>query len=171
MAESALALLVNLLYFGSAYVFGEASWQSARRLEALESRTAELDDERERSSRQAVTLERLRIARELHDVVAHHVSVMGVQAGAARRVLARDPEKAARSLSAIENDARSAIDELHRILVALRAEEVTAHPLTDSASTRASRSSRTSSPPPPAPGCPRCSRSRARRARSRRRRV
>ncbi|WKK72932.1 sensor histidine kinase [Rathayibacter oskolensis] len=136
MAESALALLVNLLYFGSAYVFGEASWQSARRLEALESRTAELDDERERSSRQAVTSERLRIARELHDVVAHHVSVMGVQAGAARRVLARDPEKAARSLSAIENDARSAIDELHRILVALRAEEVTAHPLTDSASTR-----------------------------------
>ncbi|SMH49724.1 Signal transduction histidine kinase [Rathayibacter oskolensis] len=136
IAESALVLLVNLLYFGSAYVFGEASWQSARRLEALEARTAELDDERERSSRQAVTSERLRIARELHDVVAHHVSVMGVQAGAARRVLARDPEKAARSLSAIENDARSAIEELHRILVALRAEEATASPLTDAASTR-----------------------------------
>ncbi|MWV48353.1 sensor histidine kinase [Rathayibacter sp. VKM Ac-2803] len=136
VAESALVLLVNLLYFGSAYVFGEASWQSARRLEALQARTAELDDERERSSRQAVTSERLRIARELHDVVAHHVSVMGVQAGAARRVLARDPEKAARSLSAIENDARSAIEELHRILVALRTEEVTASPLTDSASTR-----------------------------------
>ncbi|MBO0983294.1 sensor histidine kinase [Rathayibacter sp. SD072] len=141
VAESALVLLVNLLYFGSAFVFGEASWQSARRLEALEARTAELDDERERSSRQAVTSERLRIARELHDVVAHHVSVMGVQAGAARRVLARDPEKAARSLSAIESDARSAIDELHRILVALRAEESpAAGPLdtvpTDSASTR-----------------------------------
>lgn len=136
VAESALVLLVNLLYFGSASVFGEASWQSARRLEALEARTAELDDERERSSRQAVTSERLRIARELHDVVAHHVSVMGVQAGAARRVLARDPEKAARALSAIENDARSAIEELHRILVALRGEEVTAHSPTDSASTR-----------------------------------
>ncbi|KQQ18980.1 hypothetical protein ASF48_16720 [Rathayibacter sp. Leaf299] len=135
LAESALVVLVNLLYFGSAYVFGEASWQSARRLEALEARTAELDDERERSSRRAVTSERLRIARELHDVVAHHVSVMGVQAGAARRVLARDPEKAARSLSAIENDARSAIDELHRILVALRAEETTPAGVTDSAPT------------------------------------
>lgn len=134
-AESALALVVNVLYFGSAYVFGNASWQSARRLEALEARTAELDDERERSSRQAVTSERLRIARELHDVVAHHVSVMGVQAGAARRVLARDPEKAAQSLSAIENDARSAIEELHRILVALRAEEA-ANPPTEAASTR-----------------------------------
>lgn len=141
VAESALALVVNLLYFGSAYVFGNASWQSARRLEALEARTAELDDERERSSRRAVTSERLRIARELHDVVAHHVSVMGVQAGAARRVLSRDPEKAARSLSAIENDARSAIEELHRILVALRAEDSAASVAadavpTDSASTR-----------------------------------
>jgi signal transduction histidine kinase len=142
VAESALVLLGNLLYFGSAFVFGEASWQSARRLEALEARTAELDDERERSSRQAVTSERLRIARELHDVVAHHVSVMGVQAGAARRVLARDPEKAARSLSAIENDARSAIDELHRILVALRAEETPATGALDSASPTESASTR-----------------------------
>ncbi|KZX20977.1 sensor histidine kinase [Rathayibacter tanaceti] len=136
VAESALAVVSNLLYFGSAYVFGEASWQSARQLEALEARTAELDDERERSSRQAVSSERLRIARELHDVVAHHVSVMGVQAGAARRVLARDPEKAAASLSAIERDARSAIEELHRILIALRAEDAAPNPLTDSASTR-----------------------------------
>ncbi|MBF4460982.1 MULTISPECIES: sensor histidine kinase [unclassified Rathayibacter] len=136
LAESALAVLVNLLFFGSAFFFGEGSWQSARRLEALEARTAELDDERERSSRQAVSSERLRIARELHDVVAHHVSVMGVQAGAARRVLARDPEKAAASLSAIENDARSAIEELHRILVALRTEDARPNPLHDSASTR-----------------------------------
>ncbi|TDX74495.1 signal transduction histidine kinase [Rathayibacter sp. PhB151] len=136
VAESALAVVANLLYFGSAYVFGDASWQSARRLEALEARTAELDDERERSSRQAVSSERLRIARELHDVVAHHVSVMGVQAGAARRVLARDPERAATALSAIESDARSAIEELHRILIALRAEDTALDPLTDAASTR-----------------------------------
>ncbi|WP_244255913.1 histidine kinase [Rathayibacter sp. VKM Ac-2760] len=136
VAESALAVVANLLYFGSAYVFGDASWQSARRLEALEARTAELDDERERSSRQAVSSERLRIARELHDVVAHHVSVMGVQAGAARRVLARDPERAATALSAIENDARSAIEELHRILIALRAEDAVPNALTDAASTR-----------------------------------
>ncbi|PPI43173.1 sensor histidine kinase [Rathayibacter iranicus] len=136
IAASALAVMSNLLFFGGAYVFGEASWQSARRLEALEARTAELDDERERSSKRAVSSERLRIARELHDVVAHHVSVMGVQAGAARRVLARDPEKAAASLSAIESDARSAIEELHRILVALRADDAAPNALSDSASTR-----------------------------------
>lgn len=136
IAASALAVMSNLLFFGGAYVFGEASWQSARRLGALEARTAELYDERERSAKRAVSSERLRIARELHDVVAHHVSVMGVQAGAARRVLAREPEKAAASLSAIESDARSAIEELHRILVALRADDATPNALSDSASTR-----------------------------------
>ncbi|PPH25498.1 sensor histidine kinase [Rathayibacter toxicus] len=135
-AESVLVLGANVLYFGSAYMFGETSRQSARRLEALEARTAELDEERELSSRQAVSSERLRIARELHDVVAHHVSVMGVQAGAARRVLAQDPEKAVAALSAIEKDARSAIEEMRRILVALRTEDTGPNLLTDAASTR-----------------------------------
>ncbi|NQX25756.1 sensor histidine kinase [Microbacteriaceae bacterium VKM Ac-2854] len=136
-AYALLTVIINLLYFGGVYVFGESSRLSARRLEALESRTAELDDERERTARQAVALERIRIARELHDVVAHHVSVMGVQAGAARRVLARDPERATESLAAIEQNARTAVDELHRMLVALRADDLTvAPPASDAASTR-----------------------------------
>jgi signal transduction histidine kinase len=63
----------------------------------------------------------MRIARELHDSVAHHVSVMGVQAGAARRVLERDPEAAASALASIEQSARDAVDELHRTVAALRA--------------------------------------------------
>ena len=54
---------------------------------ALEERTRELERERELTAAQAVALDRVRIARELHDVVAHHVSAMGVQAGAARAVL------------------------------------------------------------------------------------
>lgn len=138
-AYALITVIINLLYFGGAYIFGDSARQSARRLEALERRTAELGDERELSSRQAVGLERLRIARELHDVVAHHVSVMGVQAGAARRVLARDPERAVESLAAIEENARTAVDELHRMLVALRSDDAAEAPDTvasDAASTR-----------------------------------
>ena len=64
--------------------------------------------------------ERVRIARELHDVVAHHVSVMGVQAAGARRVMDRDPERAAEALSSIEHSSRRAVAELHRLLGFLR---------------------------------------------------
>jgi signal transduction histidine kinase len=118
-----LQVLINLLYFGAAYFFGEAAWQSARRSAVLAERTRELAQERKRSAVQAVALERVRIARELHDVVAHHVSVMGVQAGAARRILDRDPAAAAQALSQIEHSARSAVDELSTLLTALRADD------------------------------------------------
>ena len=99
-----------------------ATAPTARRArgQSFEQRTAELAAERERTRAQAVAIERLRIARELHDVVAHHVSVIGVQAGAARRVLAKDPDAASASLSAIEASARDAVDELHRLLGTLR---------------------------------------------------
>ena len=128
-----LNVLTNLLYFGGAYYFGSTAFRSARERAELEFRTAELARERELSARQAVTLDRVRIARELHDVVAHHVSVMGVQAGAARRVIQTDPAQASESLSTIEDSARSAVDELHRLLTTLR----------DSDSDDASRSSST----------------------------
>ena len=87
-------MLTNLLYFGGAWYFGDSAYRSARSRAELEQRTAELAAERERTRAQAVAIERLRIARELHDVVAHHVSVIGVQAGAARRVIAKDPDAA-----------------------------------------------------------------------------
>jgi signal transduction histidine kinase len=64
----------------------------------------------------------VRIARELHDVVAHHVSMMGVQAGAARVVIDRDRDKAKAALSAIELSSRQAVAELHRLLGFLRQE-------------------------------------------------
>jgi signal transduction histidine kinase len=123
IAAGLVSIVMNLLYFGGAWYFGDRAWASARDRCALETRTAELATERERVAEQAVTLERVRIARELHDVVAHHVSVMGVHAGAARRVLGRDADKAAASLGIVEDNARSAIEELHRMLVALRHEE------------------------------------------------
>jgi signal transduction histidine kinase len=122
-AYGLLQVLINLVYFWAAYYFGDAAWQAARRANALEERTRELADERGRTANQAVTLERVRIARELHDVVAHHVSVMGVQAGAARRILNRDPEAAARAIAVIEDSARTAVEELHTMLGALRADD------------------------------------------------
>jgi signal transduction histidine kinase len=74
---------------------------------------------RERA-RGAVLEERVRIARELHDVVAHHVSMIGVQAGAARLVVDRDPGKAKQALATIEASSREAVTELHHLLGFLR---------------------------------------------------
>jgi signal transduction histidine kinase len=128
-------VLTNLLYFGGAWFFGDRALASARERALLEHRTRELERERERTAAQAVSLERVRIARELHDVVAHHVSVMGVQAGAARMVMQSDPVAARDALSNVEINARSAIDELHGLLKTLR--EPDGHAM-DTAATSAS---------------------------------
>ncbi len=112
--------LFNLLFFAAAYYFGDASWKRARQEEQLQQRTLELARERDESARRAVLAERVRIARELHDVVAHHVSLMGVQAAAARRVLDRDPEMTRQTLGVIEDSGRSAVEEMRRLLVVLR---------------------------------------------------
>nr|WP_243845313.1 sensor histidine kinase [Microbacterium halimionae] len=114
-------ILINVLYFGGAYYFGERTWAAAEQRRALEERTAELERERARTAAQAVELERLRIARELHDVVAHHVSLMGVQAGAARTVLPTDPDAATRTLAQVEESARTALTEMRHLLQTLRA--------------------------------------------------
>ncbi|MEA2168497.1 MAG: hypothetical protein QOF76_1797 [Solirubrobacteraceae bacterium] len=85
----------------------------------LRERSAQAEAAEERAGR-AVFEERVRIARDLHDVVAHHVSMMGVQAGAARVVVDRDREKAKEALLAIEDSSREAVAELHRLLGFLR---------------------------------------------------
>lgn len=120
VASSLLTIVINLVYFGAAWYSGNRAWASAVAGHALRERTSELAVERERTAAQAIALERVRIARELHDVVAHHVSLMGVQAGAARRVLDRDPAQAATSLSVVEDSARTAVQELRRMLGTLR---------------------------------------------------
>ncbi|MGJ0389728.1 sensor histidine kinase [Microbacterium sp. CGR1] len=120
LAFMLIQLLLNVLYFGGAYYFGERSWHAAQERQVLEQRTAELEREREVTAAQAVALDRVRIARELHDVVAHHVSVMGVQAGAARLVIDQDPEKSKSILTGIEGSARDAIHELRQLLETLR---------------------------------------------------
>lgn len=113
-------LLINVLYFSAAIWFGHHAWESARDQARLEERAAELQTERATVAAQAVALERLHIARELHDSVAHHVSVMGVQAAAARVVLRQDTVKAERSIRLIEDSARRSVAELHALLGTLR---------------------------------------------------
>ncbi|MFS0865839.1 sensor histidine kinase [Microbacterium sp. 179-B 1A2 NHS] len=119
-AFAMLQFLINIAFFGGAYLFGERAYASAMQYDALMERTAELERERELTAAQAVALDRVRIARELHDVVAHHVSAMGVQAGAARTVLDRNPDAARTALTGIETAARSALTELRQLLETLR---------------------------------------------------
>ena len=103
-----------------AWFAGFALRERADQAEAAQQRALQAEREREQSARRAVFEERVRIARELHDVVAHHVSMMGVQAGAARIVIDRDVAKAKEALAAIEASSRQAVDELHRLLGFLR---------------------------------------------------
>jgi len=123
LASVLYQLLINLVYFVAAYGFGNMAWTSARRQAEVEYRAEELRRSQEQNTRGAIVAERLRIARDLHDVVAHHVSVMGVQAGAARRALDKDPVLASEALQNVEQTARSAIGELRGLLGILRAEE------------------------------------------------
>lgn len=118
--EVSLSLMLNLAFYAAAWALGDlARNQRADRAE-LRRRADQLAEEREHRARQAVLDERVRIARELHDVVAHHVSVMGVQAAAARHVLAADPAGASAAMAQVEESGRQAVGELQRLVGVLR---------------------------------------------------
>ena len=117
------SLGINVAFFVAAWMLGDASRRRAEDQAELARRAAALAAEREERARQAVVNERVRIARELHDVVAHHVTVMGVQASAARRIMDRDPAAAAEALGNVESSGRQAIGELQRLVGFLRSEE------------------------------------------------
>ena len=117
------SFLVNSAYFGGAILFGRASWRSAHQREQLARQAQQLREQSARLAHQAVVNERLRIARELHDVVAHHIAVIGVHAGAARRVLEKKPEQTAGALQTIEEASRQAVEEMRSLLGVLRSSD------------------------------------------------
>jgi signal transduction histidine kinase len=120
---NAFTAAVNVFYVAAAWMLGDVVRTRREREAQLETQAVVLEEAHEERARRAVLAERIRIARELHDVVAHHVSVMGVQAGAARRVLDRRPDAVPELLGSIEDASRHAVDELHRLLGFLRSDD------------------------------------------------
>jgi signal transduction histidine kinase len=108
-----------------AFASGRALRARDRRHAETSDRAERLEVERDESVRAAVADERERIARDLHDIVAHCVSVMVVQAGAAEDLLDRDPQRARPPLLAIQDTGREAVAELRRMLGLLRGEAAT----------------------------------------------
>ena len=113
-------VIFPVVLFSGCWALGRVGRGRARLTAELQARTEQLERERVERKRDAVARERVRIARELHDVVAHSVSVMVVQAGAARSVLDRDPDATVRALGAVEATGREALTEMRRLLGILR---------------------------------------------------
>jgi signal transduction histidine kinase len=121
------SLLVGSIMFAGpsliAWVFGDSMRYRRAYYTNLEDRAARLEAERDAQAQIAAAAERARIARELHDVVAHNVSVMVVQADGASYALGSDPDRARQALAAISATGRQALAEMRRMLGVLRRNE------------------------------------------------
>ena len=104
------------------YVLGREVHERRRRTASLEQRAEEAERRQRLEAQRLVRSERQRIARELHDVVAHEMTVMTIQAAAARRLVAHDPARAADALQAVEAAGHEALNEMRRLLGVLRPE-------------------------------------------------
>ncbi|MFF1507398.1 sensor histidine kinase [Streptomyces sp. NPDC058326] len=109
--------------FALAWVLGDSLRTRRAYFAQLEERASRLEQEREAQAKVAVAAERARIARELHDVVAHNVSVMVVQADGAAYVMDSSPETAKQALDTISTTGRQALAEMRRLLGILRTGE------------------------------------------------
>jgi signal transduction histidine kinase len=118
--HSAADLVFTPLLFGIGWLAGFALRERAQEAEAAEARAAQAERERETAARIAVAEERARIARELHDVVAHAVSVMVLQVGAVRHKLPEELAEDKDALGDVERAGRSALGEMRRLLGAMR---------------------------------------------------
>jgi signal transduction histidine kinase len=116
-------LLFVAMILGGAWLAGRAMRYRRERERTLERLTIDLEREREEKARAAVAEERVRIARELHDVVAHAISVIVLQARGGRRSLATDPEETREALDTIEATGSQALAEMRRLLGMLRRDD------------------------------------------------
>ncbi|KNX39647.1 hypothetical protein VV01_20785 [Luteipulveratus halotolerans] len=123
VASVVYTFVTNAVFFGGAMAAGQMAWRTARQRAALQEQAEKIEAQSLELQQQATLDERLRIARELHDVVAHHVAVIGIQAGAARKTLDRRPEMAAGALQQVEDSAREAVGEMRSLLGTLRADD------------------------------------------------
>jgi signal transduction histidine kinase len=121
-AQHADVAVPALVWLIAAWVIGQLMRARGERTRLLEELTVQLVAERDERARAAVTQERARIARELHDVVAHNVSIMVVHAGAGARTLDGDQPVVREALSTIETVGRQTVDEMRRLLGILRDE-------------------------------------------------
>ncbi|MFG3525789.1 sensor histidine kinase [Streptomyces sp. NPDC047917] len=119
-AEQTFVVIVLTVPFVLAWVLGDSMRTRRAYFSQLEERAARLEREREAQSKVAVAAERARIARELHDVVAHNVSVMVVQADGAAYVMDAAPDQARQALETISSTGRQALAEMRRLLGVLR---------------------------------------------------
>lgn len=120
-----------LIFLAAPWGAGRVLHGRQRRTEDLAERIGWLEREQELLAREAVTRERTRIAREMHDVVAHSLSVIAIQADAAEGALARDPDLAREPLDAVKRTAREALTEMRHLLGLLRedSDQPDRHPL------------------------------------------
>ncbi|MBH5335704.1 sensor histidine kinase [Streptomyces pactum] len=121
--EHFISTVFGTIPFVLAWVLGDSIRTRRAYYAQLEERAARLEKEREERAKMAVTAERARIARELHDVVAHNVSVMVVQADGAAYVLDAAPDQAKQALETISSTGRQALAEMRRLLGVLRTGE------------------------------------------------
>ncbi|MFI1419098.1 sensor histidine kinase [Streptomyces sp. NPDC020731] len=123
LATNLAVMVLQAVPFALAWVLGDSIRTRRAYFAQLEERAARLEKEREAQAKVAVAAERARIARELHDVVAHNVSVMVVQADGAAYVLDAAPDQAKKALETISSTGRQALAEMRRLLGVLRTGE------------------------------------------------
>jgi signal transduction histidine kinase len=112
--------IASEIFVGGAWLAGWTLRRRRARWAELQARAERLEREREEEARRAVTEERVRIARELHDVIAHSMSVIAVQSAVGNHVIETQPAEARQALAAIEATSRSALTEMRRLLGVLR---------------------------------------------------